>query len=69
MSDAGVYGILSGTMIAGGFVLAVLGAVLWMIDRRFDDPADLTAGRKLLKVGLMVLGAGVVALATTLLVT
>lgn len=69
MSDAGVYGILSGVMIAGGFVLTVLGAVLWLIDRRFEDPQELKAGAKLLRVGGLVLLAGIVALAVTLVAT
>lgn len=69
MSEAGVYGILSGLMIAGGFVLTVLGAVLWLIDRRFDDPPELMAGRKLMRVGGMVLLGGIVALTATLLAT
>lgn len=69
MSETGVYGILSGLMIAGGFVLTVLGAVLSLIDRRFEDPPELRAGRKLLRLGLMVLLAGVVVLTVTLLAT
>jgi hypothetical protein len=69
MSDAGVYGILSGAMIAGGFVLVVLGTLLWLIDRRFDEAPELMAGRKLLRVGVMVLAAGMAALAATLLAT
>ncbi|MDQ4124667.1 MAG: hypothetical protein M3134_03565 [Actinomycetota bacterium] len=69
MSEAGVYGILSGLTIAGGFVLTVLGAVLSLIDRRFEDPPELRAGRKLLRLGLMVLAAGIVVLTATLLAT
>lgn len=69
MSETGVYGILSGLTIAGGFVLTILGAVLWLIDRRFEDPPELMAGRKLMRLGLMVLAAGAVVLATTLLAT
>lgn len=69
MSEAGVYGILSGLMIAGGFVLTVLGAVLWLIDRRFEDRPELMAGKKLMRLGLMVLGAGIVVLTATLLAT
>ena len=69
MSEAGVFGILAGLMIAGGFVLTVLGFVLWMIDRRFDDPPDLMAGRKLMRVGAMALLAGTVFLVVVLLAT
>ncbi|HYP22484.1 MAG TPA: hypothetical protein VEV43_02825 [Actinomycetota bacterium] len=69
MSEAGVYGILSGLMIAGGFVLTVLGGVLWLIDRRFEDRPELMAGKKLTRLGLTVLGAGIVVLLATLLAT
>ena len=69
MSEAGVFGILASLMIAGGFVLTVLGFVLRLIDRRFEDEPELMAGRKLTKVGLMVLLAGVVFLVTALLAT
>lgn len=69
MSEAGVYGILASLTIAGGFVLTVLGAVLRLIDRRFEDEPELMAGRKLMRVGLMALLAGVVFLATALLAT
>ena len=69
MSEAGVYGILSSLTIAGGFVLTVLGGVLWLIDRRFEDQPELMAGRKLMRLGLMVLAAGAVVLTATLLAT
>lgn len=69
MSEAGVYGILASLTIAGGFVLTVLGAVLRLIDRRFEEDPELMAGRKLMRVGLMALLAGVVFLATALLAT
>lgn len=69
MSEAGVYGILAGLTVAGGFVLTVLGFVLWVIDRRFDDPPELMAGRKLMRVGLTVLLAGVAFLVAVLLAT
>ena len=69
MSEAGVYGILASLTIAGGFVLTVLGFVLRLIDRRFDDPPELMAGRKLMRVGLFVLLAGVAILVTVLLAT
>ncbi len=69
MSQAGVYGILSGLMIAGGFVLTVLGAVLSLIDRRFDDPPETSAGKKLMRLGLMGLAAGAVAMTATLFAT
>lgn len=69
MSEAGVYGILSGATIAGGFVLTVLGTVLWLIDRRFEDRPDLMAGRKLMRLGLTVLAVGIVVLTATLLAT
>ena len=69
MSEAGVYGILSGLTIAGGFVLTVLGTVLWLIDRRFDDAPEQRAGKKLMRLGLMVLAAGAVVLTATLLAT
>ena len=69
MGEAGVYGILSSLTIAGGFVLTVLGGVLWLIDRRFEDQPELMAGRKLMRLGLMVLAAGVVVLTATLLAT
>lgn len=49
------------TAIAG-VVLTLLGGVLWLIDRRFDDEPELRAGPKLMKVGLAVtIGAGAVA--------
>lgn len=69
MNEAGAVGILAGLTVAGGFVLTVLGGVLWLIDRRFDDPPDLMAGRKLLRVGLIVMAAGAATLTAVLLAT
>ncbi|HEX2295613.1 MAG TPA: hypothetical protein VHN37_09930 [Actinomycetota bacterium] len=69
MGEAGVVGILAGLTIAGGFVLTVLGGVLWLIDRRFEDEPELMAGRKLLKVGLAVMLTGAVLLTAVLLAT
>jgi hypothetical protein len=69
MNEAGIVGVLSGLAIAGGFVLTVLGGVLWLIDRRFDDPPELSAGRKLLRLGLTVMLVGAVILTVMLLTT
>jgi hypothetical protein len=69
MNEAGIVGVLAGLAIAGGFVLTVLGGILWLIDRRFDDPPELSAGKKLLRVGLMVILAGAVVLTIVLLAT
>lgn len=69
MNEAGAVGILAGLAIAGGFVLTVLGGILWLIDKRFDDPPELSAGRKLLRVGLMVMLAGAVVLTAVVLAT
>lgn len=60
-------GILGGLTIAGGVVLTVLGVVLRLIDRRFDDPPELSAGPKLVRVGLiLMLGGAVVVTAVVL---
>lgn len=62
MNEAGAVGVLAGLATAGGFVLTVLGGVLWLIDRRFDDPPEMMAGRKLLRVGLSVMLGGAIVL-------
>lgn len=50
-----------------GVVLTVLGWVLWLIDRRFEEGPDLGAGAKLMRVGLVVtLAAGAVVAAVLL---
>lgn len=67
MNEAGAVGVLGGLAVAGGFVLAVLGFVLWMIDRRFDDPPELMAGRKLMRVGAAIMLAGAVVVAVVVL--
>jgi hypothetical protein len=60
MNEAGAVGVLGGLAVAGGFVLTVLGFVLWLIDRRFDEPPDLMAGKKLMRLGAAVMLAGAV---------
>lgn len=61
MIQAGAVGFFAGFVAAAGFVLTILGGILWLIDRRFDDPAELSAGKRLTKVGLMLLlGAAIV---------
>lgn len=67
MNEAGAVGILGGLAVAGGFVLGVLGFVLWLIDRRFDDPPELMAGKKLMRLGAMVMLAGAVVVAVVVL--
>lgn len=61
MSQAGAIGVVAGLVVGAGFVLTVLGGILWLIDRRFDDPPEERAGKKLLQAGLtLLLGAAVV---------
>lgn len=61
MIQAGAVGFFAGFVAAAGFVLTILGGILWLIDRRFDDPPELSAGKRLTKVGLMLLlGAAIV---------
>ena len=60
MNEAAAVGVLAGLATAGGFVLTVLGGILWLIDRRFDEPPELSAGRKLMRVGLAVMAVGAV---------
>jgi hypothetical protein len=60
-------GILGGLTIAGGLVLAVLGGVLRLVDRRFDDPPELAAGPKLMRVGLILMVAGAVVVTAVVL--
>lgn len=62
MNEAGAVGVLGGLAAAGGFVLTVLGFVLWLIDRRFDDPPELMAGKKLMRLGAatVLVGAAIV---------
>ena len=67
MNEAGAVGVLGGLAVAGGFVLAVLGFVLWMIDRRFDDPPELMAGRKLMRLGAAIMLAGGLVVAVVVL--
>lgn len=67
MNEAGAVGVLGGLAVAGGFVLAVLGFVLWMIDRRFDDPPELSAGRKLMRLGATIMLAGALVVAVVVL--
>lgn len=67
MNEAGAVGVLGGLAVAGGFVLAVLGFVLWMIDRRFDDPPELSAGRKLMRLGAAIMLAGALVVAVVVL--
>lgn len=69
MNEAGAAGVLAGLAVAIGFVLAILGTVLWLIDRRFDEPPEQSAGRKLLRVGLMVMLVGALALVAIALAT
>ena len=62
MSQAGSVLLWAVVTAIAGVVLTVLGWILWLIDRRFDDEPDLRAGAKLMRVGLTVtLGAGAVA--------
>jgi uncharacterized iron-regulated membrane protein len=58
MNEAGAVGVLAGLAAAVGFVLTILGTVLWLIDRRFDEPPEQSAGRKLMRLGLMVMLVG-----------
>ena len=63
MIQAGAVGFFAGFVAAAGFVLTVLGGILWLIDRRFDDPPEMSSGKRLTKVGLMLLlAAGIVLL-------
>lgn len=69
MNEAGAVGILGGLTVAGGFVLTVLGTLLWLIDRRFDDPPEQSAGKKLIRVGLTVMLGGAVVVTAVVLAT
>lgn len=69
MNEAGAVGILGGLTVAGGFVLTVLGTLLWLIDKRFDDPPELSAGKKLMRVGLITMLAGAVVVTAVVLAT
>jgi hypothetical protein len=67
MNEAGAVGVLAGAAVAGGFVLTVLGFVLWLIDRRFEDQPELMAGRKLMRLGAAIMLAGAVVVTVVVL--
>lgn len=67
MNQAGSVLLWAVVTAVAGVVLTVLGWVLWLIDRRFEDEPDRRAGTKLMRVGLGVtLGAGTVVAITAL---
>lgn len=67
MSQAGAVGAIAGFVAGAGFVLSILGGILSLIDRRFDDPPEQRAGRKLLQTGLALLAGGAVVLLAVVL--
>ena len=67
MIQAGAVGFFAGFVAAAGFVLTTLGGILWLIDKRFDDPPEQSAGKRLTKVGLLLLSGAAAVLAVILL--
>lgn len=67
MSQAGAVGAIAGFVAGAGFVLTILGGILSLIDRRFDDPPEQRAGKKLLRTGLALLSGGAAVLLAVVL--